>query len=55
MGEGDEMAFDLIVRGGILPDGNAADIGISGDRIAAIAPKLEAEAGRVIDAFFFLF
>jgi cytosine deaminase len=44
------MAFDIIVKGGILPDGETADIGISGDRIAAIEPKLEAEAGQVIDA-----
>jgi cytosine deaminase len=44
------MAFDIIVKGGILPDGEAADIGISGDRIVAIAPKLEAEADQVIDA-----
>ncbi|MFD0982144.1 amidohydrolase family protein [Tropicimonas aquimaris] len=42
--------FDLIVRGGTLPDGRVADIGITGDRIAAIAPKLEAEAGEMIDA-----
>jgi cytosine deaminase len=44
------MAFDIIVKGGILLDGEAADVGISGDRIAAIEPKLEAEAGQVIDA-----
>jgi len=44
------MGFDLIVKGGALPDGRLADIGISGDRIAAIEPRLEAEAGRVIDA-----
>ena len=41
--------FDLIVRGGTLPDGTVADIGITGDRIAAIG-RLEAEGGRVIDA-----
>ena len=29
------MSFDLIVKGGTLPDGTAADIGIKGDRIAA--------------------
>ena len=27
------MSFDLIVRGGTLPDGRVADIGISGERI----------------------
>ncbi|WP_444665824.1 amidohydrolase family protein [Cereibacter changlensis] len=41
--------FDLIVKGGTLPDGAVADIGIRGDRIAAVG-RLEAEAGRVIDA-----
>ena len=37
------MGFDIIVKGGILPDGSVADIGISGDRIAAIEPAI---AGR---------
>ncbi len=41
--------FDLIIRGGTLPDGSVADIGIRGDKIAAVG-QLEAEAGRVIDA-----
>ena len=41
--------FDLIVRGGTLPDGNVADIGICGDKIAAVG-QLQADAGRVIDA-----
>ncbi len=41
--------FDLIIRGGTLPDGQVADIGIRGDRIAAVG-RLEAVAGRVIDA-----
>ncbi len=43
--------FDLIVRGGTLPDGRVADIGIVGDKIAEvgrIAPG--AEAGQIIDA-----
>jgi cytosine deaminase len=44
------MSFDLIVRGGTLPDGAIADIGISGDKIAAIEPRIDAEARRVIDA-----
>ena len=44
------MSFDLIVKGGTLPDGSVADIGISGDRIAAIEPAISAEAGRVVDA-----
>jgi cytosine/creatinine deaminase len=41
--------FDLIVKGGTLPDGTVADIGITGTRIAAVG-KLNAEAGRTIDA-----
>ncbi len=44
------MSFDLIVKGGTLPDGTVADIGINGDRIAAIEPSIDAEAGRVVDA-----
>ncbi|MBL9074267.1 amidohydrolase family protein [Tabrizicola sp.] len=41
--------FDLLVKGGTLPDGTVADIGIQGDRIAAVG-RLEARAGQVIDA-----
>lgn len=44
------MSFDLIVRGGTLPDGRVADIGIRGETIAAIEPRIEAEAGRIVDA-----
>lgn len=44
------MSFDIILRGGVLPDGRSADIGIRGETIAAIEPRIEAEAGRVIDA-----
>lgn len=42
--------FDLIIRGGTLPDGRVSDIGIKGDRIAAVEPLAGAEAARVIDA-----
>lgn len=42
--------FDLIVKCGTLPNGRVADIGISGDRIAAIAPDLAAENAEIIDA-----
>lgn len=42
--------FDLLIRGGTLPDGRVADIGIRGDRIAAVGDLQAAEAGRVIDA-----
>lgn len=41
--------FDLLVKGGTLPDGTVADIGIKGDRIAAVG-QLDAAAARVIDA-----
>ena len=44
------MSFDLIVKGGVLPDGTRADIGINGETIAAIEPNLAAEAVRVVDA-----
>lgn len=44
------MSFDLIVKGGTLPNGTIADIGIKGETIAAIEPRLEAEAGRTVDA-----
>ena len=44
------MAFDLLVRGGVLPDGRQADIGIVGDRIAAVGPRLDGEAGEIVDA-----
>ena len=41
--------FDLIVKGGTLPDGAVADIGIKGERIAAVG-RVEAPAVRMIDA-----
>jgi cytosine deaminase len=44
------MEFDLIVRGGTLPDGRIADIGISGEIIRAIEPRLPGSAGIEIDA-----
>ncbi len=44
------MSFDLIVKGGTLPDGEIADIAISGDRIVAVEHGIAAEAGRVVDA-----
>jgi len=42
--------FDLIVKGGVLPDGKVADVGIKGNKIAAIGPLDDAEAAQVIDA-----
>ncbi len=44
------MSFDLIVRGGVLPDGRQADIAIAKGRIAAVEPGITAEAAAVIDA-----
>jgi len=41
--------FDIIVKGGTLPGGRVADIGIEKGRIKAIG-TLDAEAGEVIDA-----
>ncbi|MBA3043316.1 MAG: amidohydrolase family protein [Gammaproteobacteria bacterium] len=41
--------FDLLIKGGSLPDGRVADIGIIGDRIAAVG-KLASDAAQVIDA-----
>ena len=42
--------FDLIVKGGTLPDGRVADIGMSGGKIRAIDALGDAEAAEVIDA-----
>ncbi|MFN7222674.1 MAG: cytosine deaminase [Paracoccaceae bacterium] len=43
--------FDLIVRGGTLPDGDVVDIGIRGDRIVEVGPiAADVVARRVIDA-----
>ncbi len=44
------MGFDIIVKGGVLPDGRRADIGIGGGRIVAIEPRIDAGAGEVVDA-----
>ncbi|MER9259203.1 amidohydrolase family protein [Mesorhizobium sp. M0619] len=44
------MDFDLVVRGGTLPDGTVADLGIIGETIVAIEPELHVSAGTAIDA-----
>ena len=45
------MAFDTILRDATLPDGRKGqDVAIAAGRIAAIEPRIEAEAGQVIDA-----
>jgi cytosine deaminase len=42
--------FDLIIKGGTLPEGHVADIGITGDKITAIGALTDAQAKQVIDA-----
>jgi N-acyl-D-amino-acid deacylase len=49
------LAFDVLIRGGRIVDGSGntwfrGDVAIRGDTIVAVAPKIEGEAGRVIDA-----
>ncbi|WP_323007000.1 cytosine deaminase [Pseudorhodobacter sp.] len=41
--------FDLLIKGGTLPDGTCADIGIMGDRITAIG-RLPNAAAQILDA-----
>ncbi|MBL9048831.1 MAG: amidohydrolase family protein [Tabrizicola sp.] len=41
--------FDLVIKGGTLPDGTVADIAIRGDRIVTVG-KVDAPAKRVVDA-----
>ena len=41
--------FDLLIKGGTLPDGTTSDIGIKGDRISAVG-RLDGPAVKVIDA-----
>lgn len=43
------MSFDVLLAGGILPDGSRADIAISGEKIAAIGPKIDGTANETID------
>lgn len=42
--------FDLVVKGGTLPDGRVTDIGISGGKITAMDQLGDVQAGEVIDA-----
>ena len=49
------MTWSLLVKNGTVIDGTGApgqrlDVAIDGDRIAAIAPRLPADATQVIDA-----
>jgi N-acyl-D-amino-acid deacylase len=49
------LTFDILIRGGRIVDGSGntwfrGDVAIEGDTIVAVAPKIEGEAKRVIDA-----
>jgi cytosine deaminase len=45
------MTFDLIVRDATLPDGRKGqDVAVSGGRIGAIGPKLDAKARETVEA-----
>ncbi len=45
------MTFDLLVKNATLPDSRPGlDIAVQNGKIVAIAPAIDAEAGRVIDA-----
>jgi N-acyl-D-amino-acid deacylase len=49
------MRWSLLIRNGTVIDGSGstrekADLAVAGDRIAAIAPQLVADAERIIDA-----
>lgn len=47
--------FDVLIRNGMILDGTGAqrfrgDVAVNGDRIAAVAPRIEGDAKKVIDA-----
>lgn len=44
------MAFDIIVKNGALLDGRRVDVAIARDKIVSVEPRIEAEAGEIIDA-----
>jgi N-acyl-D-amino-acid deacylase len=49
------VAWSLLIRGGTVVDGTgaparAADVAVEGERVVAVAPRLEGGATRVIDA-----
>jgi cytosine deaminase len=45
------LTIELLIRNATLPDGrNGIDVAVAGGRIAEVAPRIAAEAGRVIEA-----
>ena len=42
--------FDLLIKGGTLPDGSVQDIAIKGDRIVDLAPQIDGAALNTINA-----
>lgn len=49
------MSFDILIRGGLVVDGSGAkgevrDVGIVGDRIVAVEPRLSGDAKVTVDA-----
>ena len=44
------MIFDILVKGGTLPDRRIADIAISAGKIVAIEARIEGDAARTVDA-----
>lgn len=44
------MSFDLLVKGGVLPNGVQADIAIAKGIIVSVEPGITAQAAKIIDA-----
>ncbi len=44
------MTYDILITSATLPDGTTTDIGITGDKITALATDLPRDAGQIIDA-----
>ena len=44
------MQPDILVKGGVLPDGLQRDIAIAGGKIVGVEPRIETPAGETIDA-----
>jgi cytosine deaminase len=44
------MDLDILVKGGVLPDGRSSDIAIAQGKIVAVEPRIDAAAREVVDA-----